>query len=80
MDKTRLAACQKRLKTWQEFLDSHYVADNVRTKTIDLMKEYRNLLTKCWENDAISSNDLESLTNLERRLESLNEHARLRTS
>lgn len=79
MNLDRLAACQKRILAWQDFLETHEISNSVRLKTLDTIKEYRNLLVRCWEQNRITDEDVNHLNDLERRLEGLNEDARLRT-
>ena len=77
MDLSRIAAKQKRLKTWTDFAHSDVQCEALKLKILDSLKDYRNLLAKCWENSAVSDIDMTKLEGLERELSDLNEQARM---
>jgi hypothetical protein len=84
MDLTRLAAKQKRLNSWRDFLESGgaQVLD-LRSRTLAALNQYSDLLEKCWEasnssyTNPINPEHLSQIEDLERQLEELNEEARL---
>ncbi|MCB0317819.1 MAG: hypothetical protein KDD56_03620 [Bdellovibrionales bacterium] len=76
-NKLDLAAKQKRLLSWAEFTEKNVKSIDLKLKIGDALKDYRNLLAKCWENRDASDSDLEKISSLERELSMLNEEARM---
>lgn len=73
-----IATKQKRLKDWKDWLEHETQDPQIRRLTGDALKEYSDLLFRCWELGQISAADGTKLQDLERKLEQLNEEARLR--
>ena len=78
MDLSTIIAKQKRIKTWSEFLE-HIEDEGLRLRISDDLKLLRNSLAKCWEAQEITDSDRENIYDIERRLESSNELARMAT-
>ena len=76
MELKLLAKKQKRLLFWTEFVESEVHDEQVRHETLATLKEYRELLARCWEAEAVSEDSQAQLEDLERKLEALNELAR----
>jgi hypothetical protein len=76
-DISRIAAKQKRANDWAKFIDQEVVEPALKVSVQKDLSEYRSILTRCWERNEVSSQDQAALENLERRLEELNEAARL---
>lgn len=77
MDMTSLTSKQKRLNDWMLALKEPFPTDALRLKVEDTLKLYRNVLAKCWEANALTSEDEATIEDLERQLEELNNEARL---
>lgn len=77
MELSALAAKQKRLKDWQEFAKVGIPDESLRAKTLAAAQELSGVLTACWKAGAISAEEAQRIGDLERRLEQLNEDARL---
>jgi len=76
MDFRRLAAKQKRIQEWTSAVQRTDVREDLRAEFVELLKEYRNLIAKCWEAEAVAENEASRLKILERRLQQMNEEAR----
>lgn len=79
MDKSLISAKQKRLKEWTRLYEG---ADPgpYRLKFLEALKSYRNLLAKCWETECVRSENLDQISDLERRLSQLADDLRLRSA
>ena len=77
MEYLDLAEKQKRLKSWTDFAHSDVQCEALKLKMLASLKDYRNLLAKCWENRAASQADKDKLCSLERELSSFSEEARM---
>ena len=76
MDPRQLAAKQKRIAFWQNYLSE--VSDSaLRAATSEKLTELSQLLARCWSAQVVSSEDEAAIATLERQLESLNETARI---
>jgi len=78
MDLSQLAAKQKRVKDWSNFLENEVQPSDLKGRTASKLKEYRNLLARCWQDQEISEKDELAILSLERDLVRLNEEARMR--
>jgi hypothetical protein len=76
-DISRIAAKQKRASDWANFIEREVVDPAVKSSVQKDLSEYRALLKRCWEKNEVTAADVAALENLERRLEELNEEARL---
>ena len=65
------------LRKITRFLEQEVTDDSVRLQMSETLKLYRNLIAKCWEDEAVSEDDGGSISTLERQLEQLAEDARL---
>jgi hypothetical protein len=79
-DLSWLTAKQKRLITWEKFLQEELQNPEIKFKTESLIESFSKVLLKIWENNAYSETDKQEIEDLERKLEQLNEESRLRTS
>jgi hypothetical protein len=79
MDKSRLAALQKRLQSWQLFLTSEDGVQSpaLRQVTAAKLAEFRTLLTQAWKAPDVTPEFEVKLTTVLRELEQLNEAARV---
>jgi hypothetical protein len=77
MELSLLAARQKRAKDWSEALENALLDQALRDRTRQRLSDYKGLLLKCWEEQAVSADAAQKLADLERELESLNELARV---
>jgi hypothetical protein len=78
MDLAWLAAKEKRLKYWKEFVEDGGVPDfSLKQTTLTKLNELQQLLGALWEKGGSSPEEAKQLANLERELEDLNEQARL---
>jgi len=79
MELSNLAPKQKRIKAWTDFLNEHrpHLPEELNALYSDTLKEYRNSIARCWEDGEVSVAHTEAISNLERRMEQLNEEARL---
>ena len=74
---TRLAAKQKRLRDWRDFLPS--VRDGALRTTIESrLAQYGAVLAQCWETGTVDPAQESTIVDLERQLEQLNDEVRLR--
>lgn len=69
MNLERIAGKQKRLRTWLDLLEEFTGDEATRLEFQNNLKSYRNLLSKCWENGAVTEEDEATLDDLERSLE-----------
>ncbi len=79
MELSQLAAKQKRARSWQKFIDAGETSDHaVIAQTKDLLVEFRASLSEAAHHGTIPAELEDKIINLERRLEQLNEEARLK--
>ena len=71
-----LAAKQKRLRDWSNFLKEQPVKYEVKVKTQALLELYARALYDCWKKRSLDQSDIFKLDDYERQLEQLNEEAR----
>jgi hypothetical protein len=70
MELRELSRKQKRLNDWSQFLKSETTCTTpLGTQMAELLKRYRNLLARCWEEEFISENEQHALEDLERQLQ-----------
>ena len=79
-DLSWLSAKQKRLITWENFVEHEIQDEDMKEQTGKLIGAFSAALLKIWENNAYSDQDKMNLEDLERKLEQLNEESRLRTA
>jgi hypothetical protein len=77
MNLATIAAKQKRVKDWSEALETMVQDSDLREKTRLVLKQYQNLLMRCWDAQLVSDSESAQLQDLERELERLNEVARM---
>lgn len=77
MELSRLAAKQQRLKSWAEFANTQVSDPLIKQETMNLLELYQAALARCWKNNNVASEDIQELEDLERKLNELNERARL---
>jgi hypothetical protein len=79
---------QKRIRDWTYCLESEFSAPSsgapanseheaVRIRFTESLRDYKNLIARCWENDSMGEKEAAEIEDLERRLEQLAEDARL---
>lgn len=73
-----LAAKQKRLITWRQFSKEEIQDPAIRGQTELTLSEFGDLLNKIWESRTLTDADKFKIDNFERKLEQLNEEARIR--
>ena len=71
-----LAAKQKRLISWQNFLKEQPIKYEIKVKTQAILHLYAELLFTCWKKRSVDAQDLAKLDDFERQLEQLNEESR----
>lgn len=77
MNISDLAAKQKRAKFWIDFAANEIKDVHVKNLVKQESRRYTELLSQLWEKGSVSVEDEKILLDLERRLEQLNEEARL---
>ncbi len=79
MDLSRLAAFQKRLRDWEEYLSSPLNVHStvLRQDILNSLQEYKSVLASCWENSSVTPADEAKLKDIERDLDRMHEDARL---
>lgn len=78
MELSQLAAKQKRAKDWQRFIDEGETHDrDLITQTRALLNDFRSALAEAAQAGAVSQTLEARIVDLERKLEQLNEEARL---
>ncbi len=78
MDLSRLTAMQKRAHDWEDFIaQGGAQSRDLRVDTVATLTRYKHAIAYCWKNKEITANDVRTLEDLERKLEVLNERARL---
>lgn len=78
MSLKELSVKQKRLKDWKYWLEHETQDPEIKQQTAQTLKSYSELLFNCWDKGEISQGDHAKFEDLERKLEQLNEEARLR--
>lgn len=77
MDLSSLAAKQKRIQSWREFLSITDVAPELREKISNALELLGKVLVDCWKSGSVSPDATAQMAHLERELEILNERVRL---
>lgn len=78
MELSQLASKQKRARDWQRFIDGGGCPDKgIAAQTQDLLVEFRATLSQAAFEGAVSKEIEAKIVDLERRLEQLNEEARM---
>lgn len=78
MELSELAKKQKRIKDWADFIAEGGVQDpGMRAEINSILGEFKKALARCWEAKQISSADALLIADYERRLQQLNEEARM---
>lgn len=77
METGKLAEKQKRIKGWTKCLNELEDGDPRRLDLYDTLKKFRNLLTKCWEEEEVDEVSFNQIEDLERELEQLFKEAHL---
>lgn len=72
-----LAARQKRAKDWEEVIATENLSASLKDRMTTTLREYRELLVKCWEQQNVSVEDEIRAKDLERRLQELHGETRL---
>lgn len=81
MEISRLASKNKRIQDWRRFLSEETsVSARVRAETESLLSELAEVLSGCWAAKKVSDEDEQQISDLERKLEELNDQGRLKTS
>lgn len=77
MDLSTLAAKQKRVRDWSEFLFTDGLDESLRLELGTTLELYKKVLVSCWERQTISADDQRLMASYERQLEELNDRVRL---
>jgi hypothetical protein len=77
MKLSSLTAKQKRANDWAQFVETESVPPPLQQQIRATVEAFRKLLDQCWESQTISESDVAAIADFERRLELLNEEARL---
>ena len=77
MDLSTLAAKQKRVRDWSEFLFTDGLDEALRLELGTTLELYKKVLVSCWERQTISADDQRLMASYERQLEELNDRVRL---
>lgn len=78
MELSELAKKQKRIKDWADFIADGGVQDaGMRAEITSILGEFKKALARCWEAKQISDADALLIADYERRLQQLNEEARM---
>lgn len=81
MEISRLASKNKRIQDWRRFLSEETsINARVRAETEALLLELAEVLSVCWAAKSVSDKDEQQISDLERKLEELNDQGRLKTS
>jgi len=72
-----LAARQKRAKDWEEVIATEKLSEDLKDRMGQTLREYRELLVKCWDQQNVSVEDEIRAKDLERRLQELHGESRL---
>jgi hypothetical protein len=78
MDLSRLTAKNKRYLDWLRYTNEELNDPSLRAPTLTLLEEFRTLIQRCWTAGKVTDQDSAALADLERRLEQLNQEARVR--
>ena len=77
MNLERLAAKQKRIREWSRQVQCGIGNEQLKLSIVDSLKDYRNLLAKCWEKGSLEHQEEKQVDEFERQLEQKFEEARL---
>lgn len=77
MDLSRIAAKQKRILDWRQFLETPDLPSSIRDHISNTVEVYAKILIDCWKKGVCSRELLDRLSSLERELEMLNDSVRL---
>ncbi len=77
MNLNTIAAKQKRIQNWREFLTISQVSPEVREKITNALALLGKILADSWRAGAVSSDAAAQIDHLERELDILNERIRL---
>lgn len=77
MDIKRLSAKQKRIMDWESARAGSEVDPELTLQFKELLKEYRNLLAKCWQEEHFTEPEIAEIENLEARIDQIHEESRL---
>ncbi|MBN8550675.1 MAG: hypothetical protein J0M12_15270 [Deltaproteobacteria bacterium] len=77
MELSALAAKQKRIQTWSQFIESEVQEPSLRNRFTSTLDRYRTTLVRAWKAGSISQEDENEMNDLERQLEQLDDEARL---
>jgi hypothetical protein len=78
MDLSRLTAKNKRYLDWLSYTNEELKDPSLREPTLALLAQYRSLIQQCWTAGKVSESDAAAIADLERKLEQLNQEARVR--
>ena len=78
MELSQLAIHQKRIKDWSDFIAEGGVQSaQLKEEILSTLTQFKKVLARCWEAKTISSQDEAEISDFERRLQQLNEEARM---
>ena len=78
MELSQLAKKQKRIKDWSDFIaDGGVQPAALKQEMLSTLNEFKKVLARCWEAQAISAQDERTISDFERRLQQFNEEARM---
>jgi hypothetical protein len=80
MELSRLASKQKRYRDILLFTEEELTDPQLKPKLLTTLAAYRLALADCWKKQAVTADDVTAIDSVERDLESLYNHARLRTA
>lgn len=72
-----LAAVQKRILAWKDFLTISTASPQLKEKVASTLGVLSKILVDCWNSGEVSTDDKARILDLERQLEVLNEDIRL---
>lgn len=77
MDISQLAAKQKRILEWRDFLETSSLSPKLAEQISSTLEVYAKILVDCWKKGGVSTDAAAQLAHTERELEMLNESVRL---
>lgn len=78
MELSQLAIKQKRVKDWADFIsEGGAQSPALKEEIIATLGQFKKVLARCWEAQQISAQDESEMLDFERRLQQLNEEARM---
>lgn len=80
MDISQLAAKQKRILEWRDFLEVSNIPQNLKDRISNTLEVYAKILIDCWKKGSCSPEYVAQLANVERELEMMNDSVRLTAS